>query len=70
MRSITAPSAHGFDGWTRRIPAMRAFRAAHEQEFKSISDHNVIKGYSCTCSRAAIEKVGKLRSQGAGPGAA
>ena len=43
------------------IPAMRAFRAKYEQEFKSISDHNGIKGYSGVYMlKAAIEKVGKL----------
>jgi branched-chain amino acid transport system substrate-binding protein len=43
------------------IPAMRAFRAKYEQEFKSISDHNGIKGYSGVYMlKAAIEKVGKI----------
>jgi branched-chain amino acid transport system substrate-binding protein len=43
------------------IPAMRAFRAKFEKEYKYISDHNGIKGYTgIYVLKAAIEKVGKL----------
>ena len=43
------------------IPAIRAFRAKYEREYKSVSDHNGMKGYSGMFSmQAAIEKVGKL----------
>ena len=43
------------------IPAIRAFRAKYERDFKSISDHNGMKGYSgIYAMQAAIEKVGKL----------
>ncbi|MBL8383430.1 MAG: ABC transporter substrate-binding protein [Burkholderiales bacterium] len=43
------------------IPAMRAFRAKFEREYKYITDHNGIKGYTgMYVLKAAIEKVGKL----------
>ena len=43
------------------IPAIRAFRAKFEKEYKYISDHNGMKGYSgIYMLKAAIEKVGKL----------
>ena len=43
------------------IPAIRAFRAKFEKEYKYISDHNGMKGYSGIYTlKAAIEKVGKL----------
>jgi branched-chain amino acid transport system substrate-binding protein len=43
------------------IPAVRAFRAKFEREYKYISDHNGMKGYSGVYTlKAAIEKVGKL----------
>ena len=43
------------------IPTMRAFRAKFEKEFKYVSDHNGIKGYTAVYMlKAAIEKVGKL----------
>lgn len=42
-------------------PAIRAFRAKFEKEYKYISDHNGMKGYSgIYVLKAAIEKVGKL----------
>lgn len=42
-------------------PNVRAFRAKFEKEYKYISDHNGIKGYtSVYMLKAAIEKVGKL----------
>ena len=42
-------------------PEMRKFKARFEQEYKTISDHNGIKGYSGVyILKAAIEKVGKL----------
>ena len=42
------------------IPAMRAFRARFEREYKYITDHNGIKGYTgIYMLKAAIEKVGK-----------
>jgi branched-chain amino acid transport system substrate-binding protein len=42
-------------------PSMRAFRAKFEKEYKYVSDHNGIKGYtSVYMLKAAIEKVGKL----------
>ncbi|HEX3138855.1 MAG TPA: ABC transporter substrate-binding protein [Rhizobacter sp.] len=42
-------------------PNMRAFRARFEKEYKYVSDHNGIKGYtSVYMLKAAIEKVGKL----------
>ena len=42
-------------------PNMRAFRAKFEKEYKYVSDHNGIKGYtSVYMLKAAIEKVGKL----------
>jgi len=43
------------------IPTMRAFRAKFEKEYKYVSDHNGIKGYTAVYMlKAAIEKVGKL----------
>ena len=43
------------------LPAIRAFRAKFEKEYKYISDHNGMKGYSGVFAlKAAIEKVGKL----------
>jgi branched-chain amino acid transport system substrate-binding protein len=43
------------------LPAVRAFRAKYEREYKSISDHNGMKGYSgIYAMQAAIEKVGKV----------
>ncbi len=43
------------------LPAIRAFRAKFEKEYKYISDHNGMKGYSGIYTlKAAIEKVGKL----------
>jgi branched-chain amino acid transport system substrate-binding protein len=42
-------------------PAIRAFRAKFEKEYKYVSDHNGMKGYSGVyLLKAAIEKVGKL----------
>ena len=41
-------------------PAMRAFRAKFEKEYKYISDHNGVKGYTgIYIMKAAIEKAGK-----------
>ena len=43
------------------LPAIRAFRAKFEKEYKYISDHNGMKGYAGIYTlKAAIEKVGKL----------
>lgn len=43
------------------IPAIRAFRAKFEKEYKYISDHNGMKGYSGVyVLKAAIETAGKL----------
>jgi branched-chain amino acid transport system substrate-binding protein len=43
------------------LPAIRAFRAKFEKEYKYISDHNGMKGYAGMYSlKAAIEKAGKL----------
>jgi branched-chain amino acid transport system substrate-binding protein len=43
------------------LPAVRAFRAKFEKEYKYVSDHNGLKGYSgIYVLKAAIEKVGKL----------
>ncbi len=43
------------------IPAMRAFRAKFEKEWKFTPDHNGIKGYTGVyVLKAAIEKAGKL----------
>ncbi len=43
------------------LPAVRAFRAKFEKEYKYISDHNGMKGYSgIYVLKSAIEKVGKL----------
>jgi branched-chain amino acid transport system substrate-binding protein len=42
-------------------PAMRAFRAKFEREYKYLTDHNGIKGYTgIYLMKAAIEKVGKV----------
>ena len=42
-------------------PAIRAFRAKFEKEYKYVSDHNGMKGYSGVyLLKAAIEKTGKL----------
>ena len=46
------------------IPAMRAFRAKFEKEWKFTPDHNGIKGYTGVyVLKAAIEKAGKLDRQ-------
>ena len=43
------------------LPAIRAFRAKFERDYKYVSDHNGMKGYSGVyVLKAAIEKVGKL----------
>jgi branched-chain amino acid transport system substrate-binding protein len=43
------------------FPAMRAFRARFEKEYKYVTDHNGIKGYTgIYVLKAAIEKVGKF----------
>jgi branched-chain amino acid transport system substrate-binding protein len=43
------------------MPAVQAFRAKFEKEYKYTSDHNGMKGYSGVyILKAAIEKVGKL----------
>jgi branched-chain amino acid transport system substrate-binding protein len=43
------------------IPAVRAFKAKFENEYKYVSDHNGMKGYSgIYVLKAAIEKTGKL----------
>ncbi len=43
------------------LPAIRAFRAKFEKEYKYVPDHNGMKGYSgIYVLKAAIEKVGKL----------
>jgi branched-chain amino acid transport system substrate-binding protein len=43
------------------LPAIRAFRAKFEREYRYISDHNGMKGYlGVFALKAAIEKVGKL----------
>ena len=43
------------------IPAMRAFRAKFEKEYRYITDHNGIKGYTGVyLLKTAIEKVGRL----------
>ena len=43
------------------LPAVRAFRAKFEKEYKYVSDHNGMKGYSgIYILKAAIEKTGKL----------
>lgn len=43
------------------LPAIRAFRAKFERDYKYVSDHNGMKGYSGIYAlKAAIEKVGKL----------
>jgi branched-chain amino acid transport system substrate-binding protein len=46
------------------IPAMRAFRAKFEKDWKFTPDHNGIKGYTGVyVLKAAIEKAGKLDRQ-------
>jgi branched-chain amino acid transport system substrate-binding protein len=46
------------------IPAMRAFRAKFEKEYRYVSDHNGIKGYTGVyLLKAGIEKAGKLDRQ-------
>ena len=43
------------------LPAIRAFRAKFEKEYKYVSDHNGMKGYSGIYAlKAAIDKVGRL----------
>jgi len=43
------------------VPAIRAFKAKFESEYKYVSDHNGMKGYSGVYMlKAAIEKAGKL----------
>ena len=43
------------------LPAIRAFRAKFEKEYKYVSDHNGLKGYTGVYfMKAAIEKVGKV----------
>ena len=43
------------------LPAIRAFRAKFEREYKYLCDHNGLKGYSGVYAlKAAIEKVGKF----------
>jgi branched-chain amino acid transport system substrate-binding protein len=43
------------------LPAMRAFRAKFEKEYRYTPDHNGIKGYTGVyVLKAAIEKVGKV----------
>jgi branched-chain amino acid transport system substrate-binding protein len=43
------------------VAAVRAFRAKFEQEYKTIPDHNGIKGYTGVyIMKAAIEKVGQF----------
>jgi branched-chain amino acid transport system substrate-binding protein len=43
------------------VPAMKTFRTSFEKEYKYVSDHNGIKGYTGVyVLKAAIEKVGKL----------
>jgi branched-chain amino acid transport system substrate-binding protein len=46
------------------IPAMRAFRAKFERDYKFTPDHNGIKGYTGVyMMKAAIEKAGKVDRQ-------
>lgn len=48
-------------GLTVDAPQFKAFGAKFEQEYKYVSDHNGIKGYTgMYVLKAAIEKVGKL----------
>jgi len=43
------------------VPTVRAFKAKFEKEYKYVSDHNGMKGYSGVYMlKAAIEKAGKL----------
>ncbi|UUZ64366.1 ABC transporter substrate-binding protein [Polaromonas sp. P1-6] len=51
------------------VPAIRAFKAKFEKEYKYVSDHNGMKGYSgIYMLKAAIEKAGKLDLQSRGRG--
>jgi len=48
-------------GLTVDAPQFKAFGAKYQQEYKSVSDHNGIKGYTGVyLLKAAIEKAGKL----------
>ena len=48
-------------GLTVDAPQFKAFGARYQQEYKSISDHNGIKGYTgMYLLKAAIERTGKL----------
>jgi branched-chain amino acid transport system substrate-binding protein len=48
-------------GLTVDAPQFKAFSTKYQQEYKSVSDHNGIKGYTgMYILKAAIEKVGKL----------
>lgn len=48
-------------GLTVDAPQFKAFGTKYQQEYKAISDHNGIKGYTgMYVLKAAIEKVGKL----------
>ena len=48
-------------GLTVDAPQFKAFGAKYQQEYKSVSDHNGIKGYTGVyILKAAIEKAGKL----------
>ncbi len=48
-------------GLTVDAPPFKAFGAKYQQEYKSISDHNGIKGYTgMYLLKAAIEKAGKV----------
>lgn len=43
------------------LPAIRAYRAKYEKEYKTTSDHNGLKGYFAVYAlKAAIEKTGKF----------
>jgi branched-chain amino acid transport system substrate-binding protein len=43
------------------LPSIRAFRAKFEKEYRYVSDHNGVKGYTGVyIMKAAIEKVGKV----------
>jgi branched-chain amino acid transport system substrate-binding protein len=48
-------------GLTVDAPQIKAFGAKYQQEYKSVSDHNGVKGYTGVyILKAAIEKAGKL----------
>jgi branched-chain amino acid transport system substrate-binding protein len=48
-------------GLTVDAPQFKAFGAKYQQEYKAVSDHNGIKGYTGVyILKAAIEKAGKL----------